>query len=185
MNWNAHSSLLGAHAFLSPSGYHWLNYDEDKLDRVFFTTMAARRGVELHAFAHEAIRLGVKLPDVSKTLNLYVNDAIGYRMETEVCLYYSDNCFGHADSIGFRNNTLRIHDLKTGVTEASIHQLEVYMALFCLEYRFRPFDIQADLRIYQNDAIQVLVPDPDVIVHIMEKIRYFDKRLAMLREEES
>ena len=31
MNWNRHSDLMGTHAFLSASKYHWLNYDADKL----------------------------------------------------------------------------------------------------------------------------------------------------------
>jgi hypothetical protein len=183
MNFNAHSPLKGLHAFLSASDYHWINYDEDKLDRVFFTRMAAKRGTELHAFAHEAIRLGVKLPTSRKTLNLYVNDAIGYRMSTEQILFYSENCFGTADCIAFRRNKLRVHDLKTGVTEASVRQLEVYAALFCLEYKYRPFDIEIELRIYQNDEVRVYTPDPDDLFHIMDKIITFDKRINILRME--
>lgn len=186
MNFNSHSNLAGQqHAFLSASNYHWINYDEDKLDRIYYTTMAARRGTELHAFANEAIRLGIRLPDVKKTLNLYVNDAIGYRMTPEQILYYSDNCYGTADSVGFRRDTLRVHDLKTGVNEASVHQLEVYAALFCLEYRFKPFEIKIELRIYQNDEVRIYEGDPDVIFHIMDKIITFDKRLNALRLEES
>ena len=183
MNFTKHLNLAGQHALLSPSDYHWVNYTEEKLDRVFFTRMAARRGTELHAFAHEAIRLGVRLPDDTKTLNNYVNDAIGFRMDPEVMLFYSENCFGTADCIAFRRNMLRIHDLKTGVTPASIHQLEVYMALFCLEYRFKPFEIEAELRIYQNDDVQAYVPDPDDIFHIMDRIVTFDKRIKMLKME--
>lgn len=182
MSFKKHSDLVGQHAFLSPSDYHWVNYDEDKLDRVFFTRMQAQRGADLHALAYQAIRLGVRLPTSKKTLNLYVNDAIGFRMSPEVILYYSDNCFGTADTIAFRNNTLRIHDLKTGINEASFHQLEVYAALFCLEYRFKPFDIRTELRIYQNDEVKVFVPEPDDIFHIMDKIITFDKRLTVLRE---
>lgn len=183
MNFNKHSALAGLHALLSPSDYHWINYSEDKLDRIFFTRMAARRGTELHDLAHQLIRLGVKLPDDQKTLNSYVNDAIGFRMTPETALFYTENCFGTADSIAFRRNMLRIHDLKTGTTPASIHQLEVYMALFCLEYRFKPFDIDAELRIYQNDEIQVYKPDPDDIFHIMDRIVTFDKRINVLRME--
>lgn len=185
MNFNVRSNLAGTHAFLSASNYSWLNYDDEKLDRVFFTTMAARRGTELHAFAHEAIRLGIKLPEVQKTLNMYVNDAIGYRMSPEICLYYSENSFGHADCIMFRNNMLRIHDLKTGVNEASVHQLEIYAAMFCLEYKFKPFEIKMELRIYQNDEIKIYEPDPDVIFHVMDKIVTFDKQLRRLKMESS
>lgn len=185
MNFNENSKWAGNHAFLSPSSSAWVNYEEDKLDRVFFTHMAARRGTELHAFANDAIRLGIKLPDNTQTLNQYVNDAIGYKLTPEQILFYSENCYGTADAIGFRNNTLRIHDLKTGVTEASMRQLEVYAALFCLEYKFKPLEIKMELRIYQNDAIKVYEPDVDDIFHIMDRIITFDKRLKVLRSEVS
>ena len=145
--------------------------------------MAAQRGSELHAFAHEAIRLGIKLPKSAKTLNLYVNDAIGYRMTPEQTLFYSDNCFGTADVISFRRNKLRVYDLKTGVTPTSEHQLEIYAALFCLEYRFKPMDIELELRIYQNDEVRMYETDPDYITHIMDKIIMFDKRIKELRLE--
>lgn len=183
MIFNKHSELVGQHAFLSASKYHWINYDEEKLDRVFTASMAARRGTDLHAFAHEAIRLGVKLPKSAQAINLYVNDAIGYRMTTEQVLFYSDNAFGTADTICFRRNKLRIHDLKTGLAPSSVHQLEVYAALFCLEYRFKPFDIAIELRIYQKGEVQMYDADPDVIMHIMEKIIFFDKRVTALRLE--
>jgi hypothetical protein len=183
MLFNTHSNLKGTHAFLSASNYHWINYDEDKLDRVFLASMAARRGTELHALAHDLIRLGVKLPTSKKTLNLYVNDAIGYRMVPEQVLFYSPNCYGTADTIIFRRNVLRIHDLKTGVTDASVHQLEVYAALFCLEYRFLPVQIQTELRIYQADEVRVYDADPDVITHIMDRIKVFDKRIEAIRSE--
>lgn len=183
MLFNTHSSLAGKHAFLSPSNYHWINYDEDKLDRVYLNNMTARRGQELHEFAREAIRLGVRLPQSRKTLNLYVNDAIGYKMTPEQILYYSDNCYGTADTICFRRNKLRIHDLKNGVIEASVHQLEVYAALFCLEYGFKPFAIEIELRIYQNDEVRIFEPDPDDIFHIIDKIVTFDKRINAMRLE--
>ena len=185
MLFNTHSGLTGTHAFLSPSNYHWINYDEDKLDRMFTVAMAARRGTDLHAFAHEAIRLGIKLPTRKTTMNLYVNDGIGYRMTCEQVLFYSVNCYGSADTIAFRRNILRIHDLKTGVIEASVHQLEVYAALFCLEYKVNPFHIQVELRIYQNDEVRVYDGDPDAITHIMDRIITFDKRIVAMRLEAS
>lgn len=183
MLFNKHSDLAGQHAFLSASKYHWINYDEEKLDRVFTARMAAAHGTDLHNFALDAIRLGVKLPKSAKTLHLYVNDAIGYRMTPEQMLFYSINAFGTADTIAFRRNKLRIHDLKTGKLQASVHQLEVYAALFCLEYRYKPAEIEIELRIYQNDEVQVYEGDPDVITHIMDKIVMFDKRLNALRLE--
>jgi len=183
MLFNKHFDLEGRHAFLSPSKYHWINYDDEKLDRVFTARMASQRGTDLHNFALDAIRLGVKLPKSAKTLHLYVNDAIGYRMTPEQPLYYSENAFGTADTISFRRNKLRIHDLKTGLHQSSVHQLEVYAALFCLEYRFKPHDIEIELRIYQNDEVRVYEADPDVIVHIMDKIITFDKRVTELKLE--
>jgi hypothetical protein len=147
------------------------------------TALAAQRGTELHDLAHNLIRLGVKLPRTPKTLNLYVNDAIGFRMTPEQILYYSDNSFGTADAISFRKNKLQIHDLKTGTTPTSVRQLEVYAALFCLEYRMKPFDIEIELRIYQNDEIQIFEADPDIIFHIMDKIITFDKRIDALKME--
>lgn len=183
MDFNRHSTLVGQHAFLSASKYHWVNYDDEKLDRVFIAAMAARRGTELHEFAHDAIRLGIKLPRSQKTMNLYVNDAIGFRMTPEQILYYSDNCFGTADAISFRGNLLRIHDLKTGTSVTSVHQLEIYAALFCLEYRIKPFDIATELRIYQSDEVQIYDGEPDVITHVIDRIVTFDRRITQLRLE--
>jgi hypothetical protein len=183
MLFNTHSNLVGQHAFLSASQYHWINYTEEKLDARFLTAMAARRGTELHEFASEAIRLGIKLPATKKTLNMYVNDAIGFRMAAEQVLYYSDNCFGTADAIGIRKNKLRIFDLKTGDAQTSEHQLEVYGALFCLEYNYKPFELEFDLRIYQSDEVREYEGDPDAIMHIMEKIKQFDKRITAMRLE--
>lgn len=182
MRFNDHSSVKGLHAFLSPSSYHWINYSDEKLEDRYMTSMAARRGTQLHEFASEAIRLGIKLPKTRATMNSYVNDAIGYRMEPEQALFYSVNCFGTADAIIFRQNKLRIHDLKTGVTPASGKQLLVYAALFCLEYGFKPFDISYDLRIYQNNEILMVEVDPAEIAHIMDKIITFDRRIDELSE---
>lgn len=183
MFFNTHSDLAGRHAFLSASKYHWINYEEEKLERVYVAALAAQRGTELHEFAKEAIRLGVKLPKSSNTLNLYVNDAIGYRMRPEQILFYSPNCFGTADAISFKRNKLRIHDLKTGVTQTSEHQLEVYAAIFCLEYKYKPFDIEIELRIYQNDEARIYTGNPDVITHIMDRIQTFDRRINEIRME--
>lgn len=182
MRYNEHSHLEGKHAFLSPSNYHWLNYDDQKLAARFQTHTKAALGSKLHDFAQKAIELRVKLPKNTKTLNRYVNDAIGYRMDCEVPLFYSPNCFGHADAVSFRNNTLRISDLKTGVTKASHMQLKVYAALFCLEYGVDPFSIDIELRIYQNDDVYFEEPNAEEISEIMAKIVDFDKQVDELRE---
>ncbi len=183
MNFNKHSDLEGKHAFLSPSSYHWINYDKDKLEKSYISMMAKERGTELHKLASDCIRLMQPLPKSQKTINMYVNDAIGYKMTPEQILCYSNNCYGTADAIGFRKNILRVHDLKTGAIPASMHQLEIYAALFFLEYHMKPSDCQIELRIYQNNAIEVLTPLPDDISMIMEKIVDFDKIIQNLRLE--
>jgi hypothetical protein len=181
MRFNEHSALIGQHAFLSASNYHWINYDTDKLADRWVNAQAARRGTELHAFAHEAIRLGIRLPRSARTINTYVNDAIGFRMRTEQVLFYSLNCYGTADAIAYAKNLLRIHDLKTGVNPGSMHQLEVYAALFCLEYGVRPGEVEIELRMYQNDEVLVDSPSVDVIAHIMSKIISFDQYIENLK----
>jgi hypothetical protein len=180
---NVHSEFKDQHAFLSPSKYAWVNYSEEKLDQAYENHLAAARGVALHEFAHQAIRLGVRLPSSKKTLNMYVNDAIAYRMITEQVLFFSDNCWGTCDTIQFARRRLRIHDLKTGLIAGSVRQLEIYAALFCLEYQVNPFDIETELRIYQNDECQVFEPGPDTILHVMDRIITFDDRINSIRSE--
>lgn len=177
MLFNRHSNLTGTHAFLSASNYHWINYDEGKLEHAFTTAQAARRGTELHDLACQAIRLGVKLLDVPQTINQYVNDAISFRMTPEQILFYSVNCYGTADAISFRNNKLRIHDLKNGISRTSEKQLYVYAALFCLEYGFKPYEIETELRIYQSNEVRIYEAVPDFIADIMDKIIGFDRRI--------
>lgn len=177
MNFNEHYGLSGRHAFLSPSQYHWLNYTPDVLEERYFNDQAKKRGVELHEFASQAIKLGRKMPKNRDTLNMFVNDAIGYSMASEQILYYSENCFGTADAISFRKNQLRIQDLKTGVTKASMLQLRIYAALFCLEYEFDPKDIKITLVLYQLDEKIEENPDPEEIQDIMDKIVDFDSRI--------
>lgn len=181
MHFNDHSGLEGRHAFLSPSQYHWLNYTDDRLIERYSASLAKQRGSELHEFAAEAIRLGIRLKGNNTTLAMYVNDAIGYKMISEQPLFYSENCFGTADAISFRKNLLRIHDLKTGKIQASMTQLEVYAALFCLEYKFLPAEINMELRIYQSNEIVIHVPEPADIFSIMKKIERFDKQIEELK----
>lgn len=183
MLFNRHSELKGLHAFLGASKYHWVNYSEEKLEATYLKSLAARRGTELHEFASEAIRLGVKLRASRQTLNMYVNDCLGWRMTPEQVLFYSENCFGTPDAISFRDNVLRISDLKTGEIPASVHQLEVYAALFCLEYKVKPTDILMEFRIYQNDEVKLWIGDPDTITHIADKIVAFDKKIRTINAE--
>lgn len=183
MNFNDHSKLQGQHAFLGASKYHWINYDEEKIADAYAKFQAVQQGTVLHDFAAQCIRLGQKLPKSQKTLNEYVNDAIGFKMTPEQVLYYSDNCFGTADAISFRNGYLRIHDLKTGSIPAHMEQLEIYAALFCLEYKYKPDDISIELRIYQNNEIVFFNPTGDDISPIMDKIVAFDKIIDELKED--
>ncbi len=103
-------------------------------------------------------------------------------MKCEQVLYYSENCFGSADTISFRKNKLRIHDLKTGITPAHHRQLEIYAALFCLEYQVEPFDIEIELRIYQNGEVRIYDADPEVILNIMHTIIDFDMKIQFMKE---
>lgn len=182
MNFNEHWNLAGKHAFLSPSQYHWVNYDPGKLEERFYNSKAAERGTELHEFAAMAIRLGRKQPKNKDTLNMFVNDALGYMMVPEQPLYYSDNCFGTADAISFNKNVLRIHDLKTGVSTASMMQLEIYAALFCLEYRKDPGSIEIILRIYQSNEKEEYSPTGEEISSLMDTIIEFDKMIEKFKE---
>ncbi len=106
-------------------------------------------------------------------------------MTPEQVLYFSENSFGTADAISFRNNLLRIHDLKTGVTPAHMEQLEIYAALFCLEYAIKPSEIEMELRIYQLDDVLIFQPTVEDIAPIMDKIRTFDKILKRIKAEEN
>lgn len=184
MNFNNHSNLEGQHAFLGASKYHWINYDESKVTEAYTNFLATQKGTVLHEFAAQCIRLGQKLPKSQKTLNMYVNDAIGFKMVPEQVLFYSENCFGTADAIAFRDDLLRIHDLKTGVIPAHMEQLMIYAALFCLEYKIKPGNIGMELRIYQNNEIIGCNPTVEDIAPIMDKIISFNKIIARIKEQE-
>ncbi len=184
MNFNQHSQLKGSHAFLGASKYHWINYSESKLMEAYAKYLAVQKGTVLHDFAAQCIQLGQKLPKSNKTLNKYVNDAIGYKMTPEQTLFYSPNCFGTADAISFRDGLLRIHDLKTGTTPAHMEQLMIYAALFCLEYKVKPGDISIELRLYQGDEIIYCKPTAEDIGPIMDQIIRFDKLIDKIKEEE-
>lgn len=184
MIFERHSELEGLHAFLGASSHSWLRYDEEKLLDRYDSHLAVLRGTELHEVAARLIKLGIKQADNGKTFNSFVNDAIGFKMTTEQVLFYSMNCFGTADAICFRNNVLRIHDLKTGVTPTHMEQLMIYAALFCLEYRYKPSEIKIILRIYQNDEIREFEPTSEDIVPIMDKIITFDKLINKRRRGE-
>lgn len=184
MQWNDHSNLEGKHAVLAPSSYHWLNYDDDKLRERYKGMMAKDLGTRLHKWAEDTIRLGIKQPRSEKTLYMYVNDAIKFGMRVEQPLMFSWNCYGHADAISFDGKILRIHDLKTGETVAHMEQLEIYAALFCLEYNRDPHDFEIELRIYQTDQIAIFKPEPQDIIDIMNTIIRMDGIIEQLKRED-
>lgn len=188
MQFNKHSELAGRHATISASKYHWINYSDEKFVQWIKTQAMAREGSELHDLAAFLIRKGVKLPRNKKTMNRYVNDAIGFRMNAEQVLFYSIHAFGTADAITLQEIDgvfiLRIHDLKTGVSPASMKQLMVYAALFFLEYEMRPVEVdKIILRIYQNDEVEEYEPEKSDIVFIMDRIVTLDAILETVNKE--
>lgn len=189
MQFRRHTQLEGLHAPFSPSQSSWLRYDDDKAAETYVNKKAAEMGTLLHKWAKDTIDLGIKQPKSKKTIYAYINDAIGFKMHTEVVLFYSERFFGTADSISFREingrGFLRIHDLKTGKTAVKMEQLMIYAALFCLEYGIRPGDIDMELRIYQNDEVIVHNPTAADILPIMDKIVHLDKLIEKIDYEEA
>ena len=206
MNWNQHRNLEGSHAFLSASKYNWLTKTNEEIVQSYTNSFAQSIGTLSHSFAADYIRFREKLKKGdSRTLKMdlmrrgipeyaidiraffptvmrYVNDSIDYMMDPEVLLYYSDLCFGTADSIQVSNGVLRIHDLKTGTTVAKIDQLKIYAALFYLEYGQKPERLRTELRIYQSDDIIVHEPEVDEIREVMDTIVEKDRVLQKLKE---
>jgi len=185
MKWMKHSRLDGQHAFLSASKNSWLNYSEDKLVEAYYSFLATQRGTRLHELAEKLISEGVYVLDDHKTFSMYVNDAIDKKLRPEQKLYFSDNCFGTADAINFdeRRGILTIHDLKTGITPAHIRQLEIYAALFFLEYDIPVNDVKTELRIYQNDDIIEEHPTVEDIAPIIDKIITSDEIIEQIKKE--
>ena len=193
MQWNNHSREVpkGSHALFGASNYHWTNYYEDKLIETYKANLAKEEGTLTHEFAALCISRKRKLTG-KDTLARYVNDCIGFRMDAEVPLYYSENFFGTTDAISFRNHPdkeseyryfLRIHDLKTGKIPAKLRQLEVYAAFFFLEYKIKPEETEIELRIYQNNDIIIGNPTTKDIKPIMNKIIIFDKLIEKVKLE--
>ena len=204
MNFNKHLNLEGQHALLGASKFYWIDDDEDSFLKRMRSSYVTTIGTLLHDIARKHIKHSFKLAKGDKrsvllelidkgipariidemdfdalysNLSTYVNDAIGYKMQPEVVLRYSDYCFGTTDAINFNESKkfLRIHDYKSGSTPAHIEQLMIYEALFCLEYKYKPGDIESELRIYQSNDVLIHNPTPDEILPIIEKMIQFDK----------
>lgn len=196
MIFNEHSNLAGQHAFLGASKYHWLNYDDETIVQRYNQQYVTTIGTILHELASDCIKNHIRLSKTNdkhlvtlellrkgisneffnpslilETLAPFVNDAIGFNMRSEQILYYSENCFGTADAISFRDGYLRIHDYKSGSIPAHMEQLMIYAGLFCLEYDIKPIDIlETELRIYQNSEILYHKPDGREIDEVVRKI---------------
>lgn len=207
MIFEKHLNLRGKHAFLAPSQPHWLRYSDEQLYQKYASNYAQAIGTSLHELAEILINNSLKLKKGDKLTVLthllhdgiprnvidmdrlysnfmtYVNDAIGFKLTPEQILYYSDYCFGTADAISFRNNFLRIHDYKSGTIPAKMEQLLVYAALFCLEYKVKPGEIETELRIYQNDEVIFHNPTADEILPVMDSIIQHSKALERMNEE--
>ena len=186
MIWHDHSAKVpdGAHAVLSASKYHWLDYSDDQLTKYYVNSKAAQRGTELHALAAELIRKKIEVKG-RDTFAMYVNDAIRYRMIPELKLWYSPMCFGTTDAIAYseKKRTLRIHDLKSGNTPASMKQLHVYAGLFFLDYNIKPEQCKTILCIYQNDQISCEEPDVMTLHTTIDRIKYCSTYLSKLDSE--
>lgn len=136
-------------------------------------------------YSDSLINYAGMLPEhVYQTLILYINDCIGFRMDPEVILFYSNNCFGTTDAISFtQDKILRISDLKTGDTPAHMEQLLIYAALFCLEYHFKPNELKIETRLYQfGNVTELLDITPSMMVPIMDQIIACDKYLEGIKQ---
>lgn len=213
MNFNKHFDKIGKHARLSASLWRWINDDEESLTKRLCSQYATDIGTILHNVAYNHIKYRIKLNKYDKknvmleilsngipaividtidfdsmyeNLMAYVNDGIGFAMEPEVVLCYSNNFFGTADAIKYseRDRFLRIHDYKSGTTPAHMEQLLIYAALFCLEYRIKPSELDgSELRIYQSNEILYHNPAPEEIAVVCDKIVTFDKYLSEINRE--
>jgi hypothetical protein len=213
VNFRRHSELEGRHAILSPSSWRWLNDDEESFTKRLCSQYLSDIGTILHDVARKHIQHCIKLNKYDKknimlelvdrgipafvvdTINLdamydnlmrYVNDCVAFKMTPEVVLCFSRNCYGTTDAIHYNEEThfLRIHDYKSGTTPAHMEQLMIYVALFCLEYKIKPGELDGiECRLYQNDDVEIENPTAEDIVPIMDHIIHLDKLLANVDKE--
>lgn len=187
-----HPNLEGTHAILSASNYHWVHDSDEKFLERLTTMQAAKQGTRLHSWAAETILLGKRQPEEGQPgydiLSQYINDALDYGMVPEQVLMYSIYTFGTADTIGFEEyedherfaGFLRIHDYKSGKNEVkNPEQLYMYAVYFCLEYGYKPFEIDGKLRIYQGDMIREWEIDRTHLSFLYDRTRL---RTAMAEE---
>lgn len=211
MIFNRHLELVGKHAPLSPSKYYWMADDEEGFFKRWVSSYMAQVGTILHDEARKRIEYGIKtkksdknnliialleggiprgvVNDIDMDICLanfmnYTNDSIGFMMEPEVCLKYSEDCFGHADAVGYDENEriLRINDMKTGSTPVHIEQLLGYAGLFCLEYKIDPRSLKGcELRIYQLGDIIFHTPGAEELNAIVQTIMRKDELIKLFK----
>lgn len=205
MIWKDYSHLKNTHAFCGASKYAWRNYTIEKLIQAKESSYAATIGTKLHEYAAKNIKKRFKaikgdkrdvyrylvvendIPpnavDIDRlfpNLMTYINDAIGFRLDPEVILYYSPDFYGTADGISWSesDSILRISDLKTGTTPASFVQLENYATFFCLDYKIKPSKIKKiEFRIYQNNEVLYAEPSSEILFPIIDQVVEFNKAL--------
>ena len=111
--------------------------------------------------------------ELIETVMLFVNDAIGFRLDSEVILAYDEvYAFGTSDAFGCdeKTKTIRVSDLKTGIHPVKMTQLLLYSAQYCLEYKKNPKEYKFELRIYQGGEIIEYFPMGEEVEEHMKRI---------------
>lgn len=147
-------------------------YAKDRIDYSIRLNKSSKGDVLLYLLKNRIPREVIDIDYIYDNFMAYVNDGIGFRMDTEITLVYTRECLGHADTINYSNDKhiLRIHDYKSGIAPAHIEQLKAYAALFYLEYMLKPEDNTTILRIYQTDNQIEETPEPEEIRNVMNTI---------------
>lgn len=177
----AASEILLGHGHKKTS----INVLKDVFETYLFRKYFVEETKDTSDYAKKLLRHICYLPkEAFEATKAFIGDAVGFRMTPEQPLAYSVPFYGTADAISFRNRILRIHDLKTGSTATHMEQLEIYVALFCLEYNIKPADISIELRIYQLDQVICHTPTVEDILPIMDKMITFTKTFERISVEE-
>lgn len=129
----------------------------------------------------EGVKIMTAIKFVPKEMYLsvmmFINDAIGFHMESEKELKYSDVLYGTADAISFNNSELRVHDLKTGLKPIEDPtQLVIYCALFCLDYKVSPEQCKRIIVcVYQNGEIKSCEVSVEQLSKVIERMKHVNE----------
>lgn len=195
---NKHPEIKdGEHAIFAPSKkYLSRGLTEEQIYNILYSMYAAQIGILIHELCSQLIeekqpirkdamrsmiyhtlyqaKIPIALIQPERYIDTvvpYVKDAIGYDLIPEQRIVYQyPIAWGTADAIKFNPTKceLRIHDLKTGKTPASLDQLIEYAAYFYLEYHIKPGDCKTILSIYQNGEVITGYPTASDILPIMD-----------------